>query len=232
MSASEPPAAAGSTRGIVVLGTGGNCIDIVEIIADINSAAERPVYECIGFLDDDRSKWGTRVSGLPVLGPLESALDHRDHLFVNGIGSPTTYRLKPELIARTGLSRAAFATLVHPTAYLSRSARLGAGTVIFPNVTINSGARVGDHVLVLGNSVLSHDVIIGDFTCVTAGVSLSGGVELADSCYLGTNASVRGGVRVGRGSLVGMGSVVLRDVEPDSVVAGNPARPLHRRRPG
>jgi acetyltransferase-like isoleucine patch superfamily enzyme len=48
-------------------------------------------------------------------------------------------------------------------------------------------------------------------------------------CYLGQGCTVRQELRIGAGSLVGMGAVVVRDVPPGSVVAGNPARRLRDR---
>jgi len=50
--------------------------------------------------------------------------------------------------------------------------------------------------------------------------------------WIGERAIILPGRRVGRGAIVGAGSVVTRDVEPFSIVGGNPARPIGRREPG
>jgi acetyltransferase-like isoleucine patch superfamily enzyme len=50
------------------------------------------------------------------------------------------------------------------------------------------------------------------------------GVVIEDDCWLGAGAVVVDGVRIGRGSIVGAGAVVTKDVEPYSIVTGVPAR--------
>ncbi|WP_419485309.1 DapH/DapD/GlmU-related protein [Alistipes ihumii] len=53
-------------------------------------------------------------------------------------------------------------------------------------------------------------------------------VAIGDDCWIGGGAILCPGVRIGPRSVVGAGSVVVRDVEPDVVVAGNPARVVRR----
>lgn len=211
-------------RRLVILGTGGNCVDILDIVLDLNDALPAPAYDVLGFLDDEPSRHGTTVAGLPVLGTLPGAAGLADCVFVNGIGSVRTFTQKAAIIAGAGVPDERFVSLVHPRASVSRWAQIGEGTVLFPHVAVHSGARVGRHVIVLATSVINHDVTVGDYTCITAGVCLSGSVQVGTSCYLGTNSTVVGGVRLGDGCIVGMGSVVRKDVPPGAVVAGNPAR--------
>lgn len=58
---------------IIILGTGGNCVDILETICDLNDSGPECQYRCIGFLDDDPAKSGTSIHDFPVLGPLVDA---------------------------------------------------------------------------------------------------------------------------------------------------------------
>lgn len=82
------------------------------------------------------------------------------------------------------------------------------------------------HVFVLSGCIINHDDRIGNRVIMASGVSLAGSVLVDDGCYLGQSCSVRQMLTIGKNSLVGMGSVVLRDVPPDSVMVGNPARKL------
>ncbi|MCK6684794.1 MAG: acetyltransferase [Thermoanaerobaculia bacterium] len=214
------------TQKLIVLGTGGNCVDIVDTVREINARAHRCVYDCVGFLDDEPTRQGTRVANLPVLGTLGDAHMYTDCRFVNGIGSSSSFRRKRYIIAKAGMPDERFATIVHPTASVSSLAVLGPGTVILQLATVASNVRVGRHVIQLPSSVVSHDCVVGDYSCIAGGVCISGGVSIGESCYIGTNAAIIENVNVGRCSLVGMGAVVLHDVRENSVVVGNPARHL------
>jgi sugar O-acyltransferase (sialic acid O-acetyltransferase NeuD family) len=209
---------------LIILGTGGNCLDIVDAVQAINEAATSPRYRVLGFLDDNPASHGTNLGGLPVLGPLKSAASHAGCQFVNGIGSTTNFWKKPAIIGQTGLPLDRFETILDPSARVSRYAEIGRGTVLLQNVTVNARARIGVHVIVLPGAVISHDCVFGDYGCVASSASLAGGVEAGEACYLGANCTVMSNVKLGRHSLVGMGAVVLKSAEERSVLVGNPAR--------
>ncbi|MGD9861995.1 MAG: acetyltransferase [Pseudodonghicola sp.] len=205
------------TATIVPIGLSGNLLEIFEVI-------ERN-YTIPAILDDNPDLHGTSFEGVPVL-PLSRRVDFPAAQFICLIGSERSFRVRKRIVSSLGLSRERFATVLHPSAQLSRFARLGAGVGLYPGVTVTSNARIGDHVLILPQSIVHHDVTIGDCSLIGAGVILAGGVAVGDSCYIGSGAAVRNGVAIGDGALVGMGAVVTRDVAPGAVVAGNPARPL------
>src|SRR2546426_835966 len=199
--------------GIIVLGTNGNCIDIADAIAQVN-----------GFLDDNEKLQGKTIAGLPVLGRISDAAKFPRAKFVNGIGSPRSYRRKPDIIASAGIGEDRWATVVHSRAAVSPRAKLGKGAALLAGVSVGTGACVGNHVMVLQNSVISHDAVVGDYAVIATGVCISGSCVIGANCYLGSNCSIREGLRIGESALVGMGAVVTRDVPAGAVVTGNPAR--------
>lgn len=211
---------------IVILGTGGNCIDILETLLDINRARGKTVYECLGFLDDDPGKWGFTFQGMKVLGPLNKSTEFYDCFFVFGIGSVSNFWKRDDILAKTGVENQRLETIIHPTAYISKSATVGQGSIIFQNTVIASSVTIGTCVYLLPNTTISHNSTIGDFTCVTGNVCISGNVQIGKKCYIGANSSIKDGVSIGESSLVGMGSVVLKDVSENCVAVGNPARLL------
>lgn len=93
---------------------------------------------------------------------------------------------------------------------------------ITPTV-IGDYSKVDDHVHIAHNCRLDRNVI------VTACAEVSGSVVLEDEVWLGPNSSIIQGVTLGRGSLLGIGAVALRNIPEDSIQVGNPAKALPRK---
>lgn len=55
------------------------------------------------------------------------------------------------------------------------------------------------------------------------------GIVIEDDCWIGANAVILDGVHIGKGSVIGAGSIVASSVEPYSIVAGNPAKLIKKR---
>lgn len=216
---------------VVILGVGGYCANLIDIMRDLDAKAGEQLYEPIGYLDDDVKKHGTQYFGLPVLGGLKDAATRfPDAHFVNGIGSAETASKKPQIIAQTGAPRERFVTLVHPTAYVAPTVTIGVGTVVAQYCVIMAGAVIGDHVKMLPQCTISYGSNIGSYSTVSTGAVTLSDVVCGVSNYLGANVSIKERVKVGDYCILGMGTVVLRDVPENSVMVGNPARFLRHTR--
>jgi sugar O-acyltransferase (sialic acid O-acetyltransferase NeuD family) len=212
-----------SIQRLILLGTSGNAHDILEIVSAINAQFKR--WEIVGFLDD-RASCGASFLGFQVLGALASAPAFADCQFINCIGSDRSYRMRPALIASTGLPNSRFATLVHPQANVSARAQLGCGVYVSFAASIGGDTFLGDHVSVSPSVVVGHDSCIGDFVTLAPGAVISGCVKVGSSAYLGARSVVRQCQTIGPLALIGMGAVVTHDVLPAATVVGVPARQI------
>lgn len=211
-----------SVQQLILLSAAGTSGDVLGCIEDINAVELR--FDAIGFLDDAPAKAGTNFCGLPVLGTLADFTEFPDAMFVNCLGSSSNYWKRGRIVESLGIPADRFATLVHPSAVVSRQCVLGTGTIVYPFVFIGSEVRIGRQSLVMSHASINHGVTVGDYAIVASMVALLGDVTLGAHCYVGAGATVRQGRTVGVGSLVGMGSAVVADVAPNTVVMGIPAR--------
>ncbi len=209
---------------IYIFGVNGNAQDVAEAICLIR--LRDPGFPPLsGFLDDRIAK-GSKINGVPVCGMIRSARKLRDAYFVNAIGSPESYLLKPAIISRANISDSKFISIVHPNATISSSARLGRGSVVLSNTSIGSCVKIGNHVMILQNCVISHGTQVENYSVMATGVCLGGNVHIKKGAYLGSQSCIRTGLKIGQHALVGMGSVVLKNVPASEIWCGNPAHYL------
>lgn len=215
---------------IVVIGTGGNSVDLVEIIQEISELGNQK-YEILGYIDDNEQLHDSVLNGYKVLGELSIANTFsEDVFFAFTIGSEKSYKIRERIISNLGIGIDRFEKIIHPSARISKSASLGNGVIIFPNVFVGSNVKIGDFGIILSNTVINHDCVLGKYNICASSVNLAGGVNVEDSCYLGASACVRNGVEIKTGSLIGMGSVLLNSIAENAVIVGNPGRLLYKKK--
>ena len=123
---------------------------------------------------------------------------------------------------------------IEPGAIIREQVEIGDNAVVMMGAVVNIGAVIGAGTMIDMGAVLGGRAIVGKNCHIGAGTVLAGVVEPAsavpvvveDDVMIGANAVVLEGCRIGRGAVVAAGAVVVSDVEPDTVVAGVPARAL------
>ncbi|MEU4424440.1 acetyltransferase [Actinoplanes sp. NPDC024001] len=203
---------------LVIVGAGG-------FARETAAAAHAAGWRALGFVDDDPALHGTVRSGLPILGPVDHVLKTEAAVVVC-VGNPRNFTARRRIVERLGLPADRYATVVHPSAQVGAGSTVGPGSVLLAGTVLTADVTVGSHVAVMPHVVLTHDDRVSDHVTIASGVRLGGSAVLETGAYVGSGALIRESVTVGAWSLVGMGSVVLRDVPPGQVWAGNPARYL------
>jgi sugar O-acyltransferase (sialic acid O-acetyltransferase NeuD family) len=216
----------GKVRELLLVGAGGLAREVAEAVRATN--AVRPTWELLGFLDDDPVKHGVLMAGVQVLDAVETVYEHPNAQVLLCPGRPDNYMSRRLLAERLGLDNDRYATVVHPTATVGTTCELGAGSVLLAHVDLTADVVVGRHVVVMPQVVLTHDVRIDDWATLASGVRLGGGCHVGRGAYLGSGACLREGITVGEWAMVGMASVVTRDVPPERLWFGVPARDVSR----
>lgn len=115
-------------------------------------------------------------------------------------------------------------TLIHPSAVVSKYSTIGAGSVVLANSVISGFTTIGRGAIVNTSVVVEHDCVVGDFVHLSPNAAIGGGCTIKDLAWLGIGSSMIHLTHVGSRSIVGAGSVVVRDVPDNVVVIGAPAR--------
>jgi len=201
---------------VIIVGFGGFGREIYGLARDCGR-------DIVGFLDDNAE---VGLHGrYQVLGSVDTWTSHLDSEFVVAIGNP---RIKKSIVTRMETQGTPnFATLVHPSVQMDRSSvSIGRGTVICAGCVGTVDFTLGHHVIVNIKCTLAHDDIIGDFVTIAPLVAVSGNVTIEDGAEIGTAACIRQGVKIGRGAMLGMGGVLVKDIEPNALCVGSPAKPI------
>lgn len=203
-------------NGLLIIGAGGQG----KVVAD---TAMLLGWKKIAFLDD-RAATLPSVLGLPVLGRLED-LDAQRAAFPSAIVAVGDAGLRVQMTARCRGSGFEVVSVVHPLAYLSKFASLGAGCAAFAQSAINAGASLGAACIVNTGATVDHDCLIGAGVHICPGAHLAGAVRVGDRTWIGIGATIRQGITIGPDAMVGAGAVVVADVAAGSMVTGVPAKP-------
>lgn len=137
---------------LLILGAGGHDQVVYEIATDCG-------YQKIDYLDDNSNL------AIGKIGDMARFKETYGELIV-GIGNN---RVRKELIQKASELGFKIATLVHPTAYVSRSATIEEGVVIEPKAIVNAHTTIGLGTIISVGSIVDHDVVVGECCHVNSG---------------------------------------------------------------
>lgn len=205
-------------KSCAILGASGHGKVVAEI-AELNG------YHDINFFDD---RWPNLISveHWQVSGDTLSLLEKVNEYDVTvvAIGHNKTRCEKQRELVNAG---ATFDILAHPSAVISKYAKISKGTVIMANVALNPFCKVGDSCIINTNSTVEHDCVLADGVHISPNASLSGGVQVGEYSWIGIGSQVKQLVVIGRDAVVGAGSTVIKNIPDFKKVVGSPAREIN-----
>ena len=201
------------SKDIIVIGAGGFGREALWTIERINE--KEPVWNILGFADDDPKLAGRSVEGYPVLGSIEQAdKDYPGAAVFIALGDNA---LRESVYRR--LRGHDFPILVDPTADVAATADIRHGTFIGPRAVVSVGTRLGKFVIVNARAGVGHDSALDDFSQVCPGASLSGHTTVGKAVFIGTNACTVPGITLGAQAKVAAGTPVYASVAEGATVS-------------
>lgn len=203
---------------IVIVGAGGFGREVYLWSKD---SLPKNQYTIKGFLDDNPNILDNYKLEVGIIGNLNDYEIQNQDRFLFAIGD---IDIKKQLIIKLKERGAKFISLIHPTAIVVNTAKIGEGVIISPFCLVSDYAQLDDFVMVNGYATCGHDVKIGKYCILSPYVALNGFVILEDEVFLGTHSTVIAYKKVGYQSKVSANSVVMRDVPPNRMVFGVPGK--------
>lgn len=202
---------------LVIAGAGGFGRELLGQVQSSPAFLGREGVSDIAFIDE---KLAVSNTDTPILCSVSSFYPEKSDLLLIAIGEPKSRKDVAGLLTSRGAN---FPIFCHDSATIGPRVDLGAGTIVGMHSVITCDASVGRFVTINIRSSLGHDVRVGDFSTVGPHCNLTGSVSLGEMVEIGASASIRPSVIVGDGARVGIGSVVIRNVLPNTHVFGTPS---------
>jgi sugar O-acyltransferase (sialic acid O-acetyltransferase NeuD family) len=208
----------------IIIGAGGHA----SVVADALIASGISV---LGFVDNDVTRHGKQLCGLPVLGGDDALAGFDASLvgLVNGIGGTKGEGRRSEVQKKLEALGWHFLSVRHPSAMVSSYAQLGHGIQLMANCVVQPGAKVSAGCIVNTAAVVEHDVELGQFVHVATNATLCGGVKVGAHSHIGAAAVILQGLVLGESTVVGAGAVVTNPYEGRQTLVGVPAHPVKSR---
>lgn len=211
---------------IAIVGTGGHAKSVIDACEKQNE------FAIIGLVDDYRET-GELTLGHAVIGKISDIHDLIFDLIIEGwfIAVGDNYR-RWEIFQKLEPFKLDYVNIIHPSALIGKGVVIGKGSVVLANGIINSGSTTGDFIIVNTKASLDHDNHLGDFASIVPNVTAGGNVKIAEFSAISIGVILRNGISVGAHSVIGAGSLVLKDVGDYKIAYGVPCKEIRTREKG
>lgn len=198
---------------IIIIGAGGHAAEIDEYLAHANALNNKAKYKVVGLIDDNAASYDAYKFSAPYLGAIKNhEIDSNCH-YIMGIANLKFRKVIIEDFAAKG---AAFATFVHPLAYVSPSATIGQGVVIAPYVNVGPNVTIGNYTLINSRASMGHDSKVGDFNFISPNVCFSGFTTIGNENLFGINSASIPQITIGDRNKIAAGMIVERNIDNDT----------------
>ncbi|MDK2771855.1 MAG: NeuD/PglB/VioB family sugar acetyltransferase [Flavobacterium sp.] len=194
---------------VVIYGGGGHCKVLLEVFF------EEQKYQVKGIYDDNPksdSLYGVKVSKSPPL----SFFKNKNCIVAIG-DNATRKKIVQQLQTN-------YVMTIHPTAVISKFAKIGHGTQIMATAVVNPDTEIGHHCIINTGAIVEHDCLLGDYVHISPNATLGGGVKVGEGTQIGIGASVLPNLTIGKNVMVGAGAVVVENIPDNAVVVGVPGK--------
>ena len=182
----------------IIIGTGGMCKLVLDIIENYKRIT------IVGLADNDETKHGNFFHGYKVLCNIDSIPNIKGiDAIIIAVGEN---KIREEYFNKFN-DKYSMISVIHPTASIPKSLRLGRSCIICRSVIIGPEVEIGDNTIINIGAVIGHSTKIGNNCFIGLGSNLAGRNTINDNVHLDV------------GCTIGPGKNVEKDLKPGTILA-------------
>ena len=188
-----------------------------EIFDLVSSCEEKNRYSKIYFVDLDADPENNTISEEEFFKS-----DVSNSRIIIAMGEPEMRRKMAEKYSQKGFK---MSTFIHPKSYVAKNAEIKEGCVVFPFVFVSCNVLIESNSVIHVSCRIENDCKIGE-NCFLNGTYIGAKTIVENNCFIGPGSVLRDNLIIKENDIIGMGSVVTKSTEENSVYIGNPARKI------
>ena len=206
-------------KNLIIIGAGGCGREVLQWSKDINEVSHK--WNIKGFLDDNINALDNLNCSVKIIGTINSYQPDLDDEFICAVGNGI---IRKKLIASIEQKGVQITNVIHPTAIISDSAKLGKGIILYPYSIISDNAKIGNGCIINMHSTIAHDSTIGSYSTISAHCDVTGMCNVGNNVFMGSGSRIVPRTFVGNDVYICAGSVVITKLKDGSKVMGNPGK--------
>jgi sugar O-acyltransferase (sialic acid O-acetyltransferase NeuD family) len=212
---------------VLIVGSSGHAKTIIDIF-------EKVEFEIIGLIDDCRDE-NEMTLGYSVLGKIKDIpkiinQDKGCNVFV-AIGDNFSRQVVVNKITAM-MPEIKFASAIHPSALIGKNAVFGKGVAILAGTIISADAKIGNFTIVSTKASAGHDMEMLEYSSLAPGVTTGGNVVIGECSAISIGAIVKEKLKIGNHSIIGAGSLLMKNCPDNVIMYGVPAKLIRKREKG
>ena len=213
---------------VVLVGCGSMALEAAEYINSLNKVSKSKITISDILIDPDKNNRFNEMKlifeGLPKISyKLEEIKEKNNKKFLIAIGDSEA---KSKIFAEIKKHNFSFKTIIHPSAQVSKFAKIEEGSIICPYVFIGPFSTICTNTIINVGTIIGHDVKIMESSVISPHCDINGGSKIGKAVFIGAGSIIDPGIEVGNFSKISSGTIIKKNVDAGSFTFGNPTKSI------